>query len=214
MNKLSDTSSLHLANASAQLKLRTGEFVYREGGCANGAYILKSGTVKLIASSPFGKAIILRIAKPGDVIGLSASLTGCRNDTSAVAQEPVALGHVATQNLHKLMISFNDISLWFAEQLSIEYLGLCRELSVLGLRRSAMSRLAKLLLDLCGADVCAARDVQVGCGLTHDEMAQMIGISRETVTRLLRELRERAVATVKGNTLYVNDLEDLRALTH
>ena len=211
-HKLSDISSAKLDEASVQLTFRAGELVYLEGERPVGAYIVKSGTVKLTASSRTGKALILRIAKPGDVIGLSTALSDRRNDTSAVAQDTVALAYVTTQHLYQVMTCCTDISVWFAQQLSIEYFSLCRELSLLGLRRSAMSKLAKLLLDLSGNGLVTDRHSHVKCGLTHEELAQMIGISRETVTRLLRELRESAIATLKGKALHVNDLEQLRAL--
>lgn len=212
MNGLSHLSSAALAEASRQLSFDRGELVYSEGEQAAGAYIVATGKVKLVASSSFGKVLIVRIANPGDIIGLSAALGGCRNDTTAEALESASVCYVATDSLYRLMTCFNDISLWLAEQLSIEYFGLCRELSLLGLQRSAMSKLAKLLAGFFD-NVESPGGVQTKCRLTHEEMAQIIGTSRETVTRLLRELRETAVATLKGDTLRVNNLDELRALT-
>jgi len=112
------------------------------------------------------------------------------------------------------MTIYSDISMWLAEQLSIEYFSLCRELSLLGLRRSAMAKLAKLLVEFVGNAECIRGEVRVKCRLTHEEMAQMIGTSRETVTRLLGELREAAIATVNGSTLRVNNFDHLQALTN
>ena len=211
---LSPLSSAALAEASDQLKFRRGELVYSEGEHATGAYIVFGGKLKLVATSQAGKALIVRIANPGDVIGLSAALGGSQNDTNAVVLEPATVAYVTTDSLYKLMTLYNDISMWLAEQLSIEYFSLCRELSLLGLRRSAMAKLAKLLVEFVGNAECTRGEVRVKCRLTHEEMAQMIGTSRETVTRLLGELREAAIATVNGSTLRVNDFDHLQALTN
>jgi len=211
---LSALSSAVLADASDELRLRRGELVYSEGENAIGAYIINCGKVKLIASSSSGKTLIARVAGPGDIIGLSAALAGCRNDTNAVIVEPATVAYLKTDSLYRLMSCYPDISMWLAEQLSVEYFSLCRELSLVGLRRSAMSKLATLLVGFVENVECKRGEVRVRFRLTHEEMAQMIGTSRETVTRLLRELREAAIATVNGSTLRINDFEHLQQLTH
>jgi len=207
-------SSAALADASDELRFRRGELVYSEGEIATGAYIVSSGKVKLVASSSSGKTLIARVAGPGDIIGLSAAVAACRNDTNAVVMEPATVAYVTTDSLYRLMSCYPDISMWLAEQLSIEYFSLCRELSLLGLRRSAMAKLAKLLVGFVENAECKSGEVRVKCRLTHEEMAQMIGTSRETVTRLLGQLRNAAIATVNGSTLRINDFEHLQQLTH
>ena len=89
---LSTVSSLALTESSDRLRFRRGELVYSEGEQATGAYIVMSGKLKLVATSPAVKALILRVAKPGDIIGLSAALTSNRNDNNAVVLEPAELG--------------------------------------------------------------------------------------------------------------------------
>ena len=211
---LSATSSLALTESSNRLRFRRGELVYSEGEYAAGAYIVMSGKLKLVATSPAGKVLILRIAHPGEIIGLSAALTSNLNDTNAVVLEPAELGYLKTDSLHLLLGAFKDISMWLAQQLSIEYASLCRELSLLGLRRSAMSKLAQLLVKFAENGQRSSGEVRVKCRLTHEEMAQMIGTSRETVTRLLRNLRESDIACMNGSTLRVSNFNELRALTH
>lgn len=211
---LSAVSSLALTESSDRLEFRRGELVYSEGEQATGAYIVMSGKLKLVATSPAGKALILRVVTPGDIIGLSAALTCNPNDTNAVVLEPTELRYLTTASLHRLLSAFKDISLCLAQQLSIEYASLCRKLSLLGLRRSAMSKLAQLLVKFVENGERKSGEVRVKCRLTHEEMAQMIGTSRETVTRLLRDLRESEIASVNGSTLRISNFNDLRALTH
>lgn len=212
MRGLREISSAALAEASISLRFSAGQVVYHQGDHATGAYIVGSGKVKLVAASALGKALTLRIARPGEFIGLSAALAGCPNDTSAVVKEPSEINYLDTESLYRLMNCCNDLSLRLAEQLSIEYSSLCRELSMLGLQRSAMSRLANLLIGFFEGVQPKHDEAQIRCLLTHEEMAQMIGMSRETVTRLFRELREGEIATLKRHKLRVSSLEKLSSL--
>ena len=190
---LSRQSTEALAKASTRMNFDAGELVYGEGEQAEGAYIVLRGKVKLVANSSDGKALILRIAQPGEIISLSAALSERMNDTSAETVEPTTVSFIPSA-------------------MSIEYSSLCQELSTLGLQRSAMSRLAKLLVGMTRNAASQGGTVTCSCPLTHEEMAQMIGTSRETVTRLLHDLRDDGIAVVKNETLMVSKFEQLRAL--
>jgi CRP/FNR family transcriptional regulator len=214
LSGLSRASSLELSKASTRLSFRAGDLVYTEGEQATGAYIIQQGKVKLVANSSDGKALILRIAGPGEIISLSAGLSQRTNDTTALVVEPTVVSHIKTANLYRLMESLSDVALRLAQELSIEYSLLCQELSNLGLQRSAMSRLAKLLVGFAGNITPQRGRLETTCPLTHEEMAQMIGTSRETVTRLLHDLRDEGIATLKHDVLTVNKLDSLRALTN
>ena len=212
LSGLSRASAEALTKASTRTNFHNGELVYTEGEPATGAYIVLRGKVKLVANSSDGKALILRIARPGEIISLSAALSERSNDTSAEAIEPTSVSFISTANLYRLMESSGEIALRLARELSVEYSLLCQELSTLGLQRSAMSRLAKLLVGLT-EDVAPQRGIVTSaCPLTHEEMAQMIGTSRETVTRLLHDLRDEGIAVVKQETLTIARIETLRAL--
>jgi len=214
MAKLSKPSLEAVAKASTRMSFENGELIYNEGELATGAYVVLRGKVKLVANSADGKALILRIARPGEMVSLSAALSERGNDTSAEAVEPTSVMFISTANLNRLMETTPDMGFHFAQELSIEYSLLCQELSTLGLQRSAMSRLAKLLVGITENTAPKQGVVTSNCPLTHEEMAQMIGTSRETVTRLLHDLRDNGVATVKNEILTVNKMENLRALTN
>ena len=214
LSGLSRASSVELAKASTRLSYRVGDLGYTEGEMATGAYIIRQGKVKLIANSSDGKALILRIAGAGEIISLSAGLSQRTNDTSALVVEPTTVSYIKAANLYRLMEELSDLALRLAQELSTEYSLLCQELSSLGLQRSAMSRLAKLLVGFTGTVAVQRGRVEASCPLTHEEMAQMIGTSRETVTRLLHDLRDEGIATLKHDVLTITRLDSLRALTN
>lgn len=211
---LSRECSEALSKLSARQSFREGELVYTEGEPATGAYIVQQGKVKLVANSSDGKALILRIAGPGEIISLSAALSQRANDTSALVVEPTVVSYIKSQNLYQLMERFGDFALRLAQELSNEYSLLCQELSTLGLQRSAMSRLAKLLVGMTENAAPNGGRVQLKCALTHEEMAQMIGTSRETVTRLLHDLRDQDIAMLKHDVLTITKPDTLRNLTN
>src|SRR5262249_46842015 len=115
-------------------------------------------------------------------------------------------------DLLRLMSSHGDLALKLAQELSLEYASLCEEMSALGLQRSAMSRLAKLIIGWAEGLDAGKGSVQMECGHTHEVMAQMIGSSRETVTRLLHQLRHQKVATIKDEILTISNFSALRLL--
>jgi CRP/FNR family transcriptional regulator len=211
---LSRVSLDALTKVATWMEFRTGQEIYREGEKATGVYIVLRGKVKLVANSSEGKVLILRIARPGDMISLSAGLAGRTNQTGAESIEPSTLCFITTANLFRLMQGGGELGLRIARELSIEYSSLCQGLSVIGLQRTAMSRLAKLLFDMTRNGASQRGPVIRTCPLTHEEMSQMIGTSRETVTRLLQDLRSSGIASLHRETLTVNKPESLQALSN
>jgi CRP/FNR family transcriptional regulator, cyclic AMP receptor protein len=211
---LSYDSSNVLKKASTQFNHTEGDLLYSEGELATGVYIVRSGKIKLTANSSDGKSLILRIARAGDVIGLSSALSERTNDTTAEVVEPTVVSYIKTANLYQLMEHNGELALRIAQELSLEYSGLCQELSALGLQRSAVSRLAKLLTGLAENVAPQNGKVAVPCPHTHEEMAQMIGTSRETVTRLLHDMRDQGTLLLKNDVLTINNVNALRALAN
>jgi len=214
LSGLTLASAQVLARASTEMTFDEGELVYSEGEKATGAYIVTRGKIKLVANSPDGKALILRIAGPGAVIGLSAALSDRNNDTNAEVVEPATVRFINAANLYRMVEAQSDVALRLAQELSNEYSMLCQELSTLGLQRSAISRLAKLMLSLVGEVAGRGENVTMECVLTHEELAQMIGSSRETVTRLLHDLRQSGVALLRDEKLTIGSVNRLRELAN
>lgn len=79
------------------------------------------------------------------------------------------------------------------------------------LARSSTEKLARLLLSWV-ADESGNRDVRLDHNFTHEEMAQMIGSSRETVTRLLGDMKRRELIRLEGSTLVISDRIGLQAI--
>jgi CRP/FNR family transcriptional regulator len=98
-----------------------------------------------------------------------------------------------------------------AQALSREFQAAYRDIHDLILARSSAGKLAKLLLSWT-PPTGNGKEVRVSSGLTHEEMAQMIGASRETVTRLLSDLRKKQLIRLEGSTLVIRNRMALEAM--
>lgn len=202
--------------AIESIKCRTtypkGSVLFAEGQVSRGIFILCKGRVKLSLCSTGGKIIIRRIAEAGEVIGLSAATCRKPHEWTAEAIDSCETNFVGREDLLRLLREHNDIAFRIAEKLSDKYISAVREIRLFALSRSVGDRLAKLLLKLSALDEADERCSRVEM-LTQEEMAQMIGTSRETVTRLLAELKRQKIVEIKGSTLVILKKDALTTFT-
>src|SRR5580658_1943336 len=161
-----------------------GAVLFTEGQNPRGVYILCNGRVKLFGASAAGKAVIFRIAEPGEIIGLPSTLSGKPYELTAEALEPTQANFVRREDFLAFLRLHGETALRVAEMLSNIYHATCQEVRYLGLSGSAAEKLARFLLDLKPAKNTEPGQIRANLTLTHEEIAEMIGSSRETVSRL------------------------------
>lgn len=188
-----------------------GSNLFIEGQPTHGVYILCQGRVKLSTCSRGGKIMILGIAEPGDVLGLSAALNGLEHETTAEVLELCQVNFVSTPDLLRFLKANPQACLNAAKQLGRNYLTAYQQICSLGLSDSAADKLAKLFLGWTGNGTGGDGKVRIRNYFTHEEIAEMIGASRETVTRALKHFRECDLVTLKGSELIIHDRRRLRA---
>lgn len=190
-----------------------GTMLFVEGQPAGGVFMLCQGKVKLSTCSRDGKIIILEIAEPGNVLGLSAAMNGADYETTAEVLELCQVNYVGTADFLRFLGSNPEACLNAARQLSRNYQTAYRQIRSLGMSDSVGDKLAKLFLGWSGNGKCeAGNTVHVKNFFTHEEMSEMIGSSRETVTRALRSFRENGLITLKGSDLTIHDRHRLKAV--
>jgi CRP/FNR family transcriptional regulator, cyclic AMP receptor protein len=132
------------------------------------------------ASSEDGKILRVRVAKPGEVLGLSATLTGKPYELTAQAAEPCQVSFIKRNDYLRFLREYPDACFKLTEALSEKYHLACQEMRWLGLSRTVEQKLARLLLQW--SDNGTSRpQLYVDLTLTHEEIAQVIGTTRETV---------------------------------
>lgn len=194
--------------------LPAGAILFVEGQSPRGMFILCSGRVNLSTTSREGKILILKTAEAGEALGLSAAISGLGYETTAETATPSQLNFVDRRHLVELIQSQSEVGLHTAQSLSRDFHAAYRDIHDLVLSRSSAGKLARLLLSQSHAEMVEEEEVEsrIHSSMTHEEMAQRIGASRETVTRLLSNLKRKQLIRQDGPTLVIRNRNALEAL--
>ena len=187
--------------------------LFVEGQTPRGIFVLCRGQIKLSMGSTDGKQLITRIAETGDVMGLSATVSGKPYELTAETISPCQVNFVKREDFLRFLKNHTDACLKVATLLGEKYHNACREARSLGLSYSAAHKLAQWLLEWCarnGAD--SKPEPRVKMAMSHEEIAQMIGTSRETVTRTFREFKKQQILHSKGATVVIRDKAALKLI--
>jgi CRP/FNR family transcriptional regulator, cyclic AMP receptor protein len=169
-----------------------GTVLFVEGQPTRGVFILHSSRVKLFTSSAGGKNFILGFANPGEILGLAGTVSGAPYEAWAEATELTQTGFIQRKHFVNILRCYGEIAMQVAIQLGNSYRSAIAGARMMVLSRSASQKLAKFLLDWCESN----RPFQD---------AQVIGTSRETVTRLLSGFKKRGLIQWKGCNLVLTD---------
>ncbi|MEQ1763566.1 MAG: Crp/Fnr family transcriptional regulator [Pyrinomonadaceae bacterium] len=189
-----------------------GARLFIEGQPADGVFLLCGGKAKLTTHSRYGKALILGIAIPGDILGLSAAISDSTYEATAEALEPCHVNFIRQSDFRRFLEQNADAGVVALQQLSSQYKRAHTQIRSLGLSTCVADKLAALLIGWSkDAPSRNGGSVHLKMCFSHEEIAEMIGTSRETVTRLLKDFRERDLISIKGPDLYIRNTRRLEA---
>jgi CRP/FNR family cyclic AMP-dependent transcriptional regulator len=169
-----------------------GSLLFTEDQPASGVFVVESGSVKLTACSGRGKPLILGFFGPQSILGLAAAILGRPHESTAETMTTVAARFVSREDLLRQMQSAGA-GLRVAELVSRLLYSTIREIEALWLTDSVEQRLARFLVSLCPPRNRCTGAVHLALDLTHEDMAQRIGVSRESVTRCLSRFNRRGI---------------------
>lgn len=201
-----------LNQVSHKSTLPAGVVLFVEGQNPRGVFVLCSGKVNLSTTSREGKILILKTAQAGEALGLSASISGVAYETTAETASPCQLNFVDRAHLLELLESHPEVGVHAAQSLSRDFQNAYRDIHDLVLTRSSAGKLARLLLSQSPTQDADSVEVRIASSMTHEEIAQRIGSSRETVTRLLSDLKRKHLIRLDGPTLVIRNRMALEAL--
>jgi CRP/FNR family transcriptional regulator, cyclic AMP receptor protein len=190
----------------------TGAVLFAEGQAPRGVFIVRRGRVKLSICGSDGRTLILRIVEAGDPLGVAAVVSGRQYEASAETQEPSEISFLRQSDLLRLMRAQGDLALWVTQHISADYASTCREIRDLILSDSASEKLARLLVGWLDQNAEARNPSQMKLALTHEEIGQMIGTSRETVSRLFAGFKKQRLIQQSGSTLVIPNRIALESL--
>lgn len=177
--------------------------LFAEKEASRGVFIVLEGEVRLSINSTDGKRLSLRIARKGDILGLSSALTGNSYEMTAETLYPAKVGHVGRSEFHAYLARHPQVYPIVTEELSRQMVMACEQLRTVCLSASAPEKLARLLLEWSETDQGSDSGGRVRFSLTHEEIGEFIGASRETVTRTLSNFRHRHLVSFRGSMLEI-----------
>ena len=189
-----------------------GALIFVEGQMPRGVYVLCQGRAKMMATNSDGKTFILKIAQPGEILGLHSAVSGKAYEVTVETLQPSQLAYMSREDFLRFIKQHPDACLNAAQQLSNDCQSAYDVIRSIGLSHSVSEKLARLLLQFAADGRVSDGSIRVKLALTHEEMAQLIGTSRETVTRTLGEFKKDRILELKGSTLILHNKAALQRM--
>jgi CRP/FNR family transcriptional regulator, cyclic AMP receptor protein len=177
--------------------------LFVEGQQGRGVFVLCTGKAKLSTTSREGRTIITKISEHGDVLGLNATISNRPYEVTAEMVEPGQANFIPSDALLQFLHDYEEVALRVAQQLSRSYYSAHEEICTLGLANSPQQKLAKLLLGWSAERGDSSHSPQLHLVLTHEEIGEMIGITRETVSRLFSNFKTKQFIQSNGARLVI-----------
>lgn len=187
-----------------------GAVLFMEKQAARGIYVICDGQIKLTISSSGGKTIITRIAKAGEVLGLTSALSGSPYEVTAEVLRPCQVAFIRREDFLRFLAQHPDVYRAVLAQVGAQYETACEQIRTLGLSSTVTERVAKLLLDWSAGTAESKSGARTKMPLTHEEIAEFVGTTRESVTRTLSDFKRRQLIALDGSTLTIPRREALQ----
>lgn len=192
-----------------------GSIIFRQGEPAAGIIFLLEGRVKLSALAMDTKTALLKIAQPGEVLGLAAMISGTAYLTTAETTIASSIGLLRDKDFLCAMRKYPELSEAVARRLAAQCKETATDMLLLRFANCSSQRLAAALMRLVdghGSGIC--REISVT--YTHAELGQLIGAARETVTRLIKRFECQGIIKTRHSGFVITDppaLESIARLT-
>jgi CRP/FNR family transcriptional regulator len=212
--KLSSSALEDFSAMEYPMSFGSNVLVFAEGESARALFVVLEGEVRLSINSSEGKRLSLSIARQGDVIGLSSLLSGVPYDMTAETLYPSKIAPIERRQFLDFLSRHPDAYRSVAEELGRHMARACSQLRNLGLSSSAPEKLARLLLEWSDSTPVKESGSRLRCSLTHEEIGDFIGTSRETVTRTLSNFKHRHLVAFKGSMMTIPNRAALADYAH
>jgi CRP/FNR family cyclic AMP-dependent transcriptional regulator len=178
--------------------------IFSEKDPAHGIYVVLDGEVRVSLNSPEGRRLSLSIARKGEILGMASTLAGSPYDVTAETLYPAKVAHIGRRDFLAFLTRHPEAYEAVIQELSRSVTRACDQLRTVGLAATAPEKLARLLLDWSDkgqTTECGGRRFRFS--MTHEEIGEFIGASRETVTRTLSTFKHRHLVDFKGSMITI-----------
>ena len=217
-------SSLHpgeiqdLLDCSQCLNLNPRDQLFRAGDRSDSVYVVAKGCIRLFRISPAGRETILWFNFPGEIFGIAELLSGNERQVYAAANEPSQVYSISRKDFADFLSRHPEAAMKAIGILSARVRTLGQML--VGLASDTVeARIVKLLMRLAAissGNQCSAEshtdEMCVNVKLTHQDIANMVGSSRQTVSSILANLRKQGVLRTVSQHFHISHPDHLRNL--
>lgn len=207
--QVEEATLAEVARTLRRRRFRRGEVIFHQGDPGDSLHIIESGAVKIALPSPEGAEAIIATLRRGDFFGELALLDGAPRSATAAALEATETLVLSREQFRQLIESAPGLrdALYGALAHELRRLtGHVEELHFLDLAGRLAMRLARLARD---AEPNAASEVRLDWPFTQEDLANMIGGTRQSVNRLLSGLVEDGLIRIERDTIVITDVDKL-----
>lgn len=206
LGQLDDARREALLSLAAPVRIRNRDFVFRVGDPGDAVYVLLAGRIKTYKISPSGREVILWFGFPGEVFGLVESPHTRGRMVNVQACETTELAKIAGPRFREFLAAHADVS-QICIRILASRMGMLANRLVYLMADNAEARIAKLLVDLAARYHEPKDGAEHPIGLTHQEIANITGVQRQTVTRILGKFTARGALAVRYRNILIRDRE-------
>jgi CRP/FNR family transcriptional regulator, cyclic AMP receptor protein len=207
---LTDVDASALRAGIINVHLDRGERLFSEGDSGHKLYIILSGKIKLTKAAPDGRENLLSVHGPGEMFGELSLFDPIPRTSSATAVTSAVLAGIAHDDLRTWLSTRPEVAMHLLQALA-QRLRRINEVKADLVFTDVPGRVAKALLDLAerfGSP--GMLGVQVNHDLTQEELAQLVGASRETVNKALADFAARGWIQLAAKSVLITDMDRLR----
>jgi CRP/FNR family transcriptional regulator, cyclic AMP receptor protein len=198
---LSDADLAVINELATEKSVPKGTIVLTEGAIGDSLYAIQSGRVKVFIGDEDGREIILKFLGPGDFFGEMSMIDKQPRSASVSAVEPATFRVLSQQGFQECMVRAPRIAALVMQALAKRLREADKKISTLALM-DVYGRVANTLLELA---IMNDGKLVVGEKLSQQDIANMVGASREMVNRILKDLSDRGYITVESKTITIHN---------
>jgi CRP-like cAMP-binding protein len=203
LDRLSSEQKSQIRKLGRQIVVRQGEAVFRQGERHEGIYIIERGQVRVYYTAPSGREITLAYWTPGHFIGGPEISGGGVHMWSGAAVDDCEITVLSSATLEKLLTQMPSFALALIDGLVAKGKCYSSMAQMLG-TRSVIERLAQYLFNL--SELYGLRDgdtIVIGRKVTHDQIAAMVGSTRQWVTMMLKRFQTKRILSIEGSFIRI-----------
>ncbi|MCC5910819.1 MAG: Crp/Fnr family transcriptional regulator [Clostridiaceae bacterium] len=210
-SKLGQTDLEKISNITIEKNFKKGNLIFMEGEPGEAFYFVKSGKIKVYKTAPDGREHIFTMLSEGDVFAEVTLFNDIPYPASTEVLEDTVVGMIKNEDLEELIIQNAEIALQIIKVFSKKLFSSQQKVKELALG-DTYTRIAKTLIDFSEDEgVTTNEGVEIKLHLSRQDLANMIGTARETVSRALSQFKKEGSIDIEGKRIIIKDMKKLKS---